>query len=66
MAGRIAFERMTCNSRSKSGVYVRVRVNDAVYPLLECQSGPGKMCPLAEFGNVVKSKLDSAGDFMTR
>ncbi|QRV85050.1 histidine phosphatase family containing protein [Ceratobasidium sp. AG-Ba] len=50
----------------KSGVYVRVRVNDAVYPLLECQNGPGKMCTLADFGRVIKAKVDQAGDFMTR
>lgn len=66
MAGRIAFERMTCTSQSKPGTYVRIRVNDAVYPLKECQGGPGKMCPLAQFGQVVKAKVDKAGDFMTR
>lgn len=66
MAGRIAFERMTCTSQFKSGVYIRIRVNDAVYPLLECQNGPGKMCPLTEFGQIVKAKVDKAGDFMTR
>ncbi|QRW13626.1 histidine phosphatase family containing protein [Ceratobasidium sp. AG-Ba] len=66
MAARIAFERMTCSSKPKSGVYVRVRVNDAVYPLLECQNGPGKMCALADFGRVIKAKVDQAGDFMAR
>ncbi|CAE6448327.1 unnamed protein product [Rhizoctonia solani] len=65
MAGRIAFERMTCASK-KPGVYVRIRVNDAVYPMNECQSGPGKTCPLAQFGQVIKTKVDKAGDFMTR
>ncbi|KAF8669460.1 histidine acid phosphatase family [Rhizoctonia solani] len=65
MAGRIAFERMTCTSK-KPGIYVRIRVNDAVYPMSECQSGPGKTCPLAQFGQVIKAKVDKAGDFMTR
>ncbi|CEL53207.1 hypothetical protein RSOLAG1IB_06173 [Rhizoctonia solani AG-1 IB] len=65
MAGRIAFERMSCTSK-KSGVYVRIRVNDAVYPMNECQSGPGKTCPLAQFGQVIKTKVDKAGDFMAR
>ncbi|CAE6475722.1 unnamed protein product [Rhizoctonia solani] len=64
MAGRIAFERMTCTK--KAGTYVRIRVNDAVYPIPECQSGPGKMCPLAQFGQIVKNKMDKAGDFMSR
>lgn len=62
MAGRVAFERMTC----KAGVYVRVRVNDAVYPLKECRSGPGKMCELKEFGKVIKAKVDKGGDLITR
>lgn len=62
MAGRVVFERMTCGG----GVYVRVRVNDAVYPLRECQSGPGKTCELKEFGKVIKAKVDKAGDLMTR
>ncbi|QRV99140.1 histidine phosphatase family containing protein [Ceratobasidium sp. AG-Ba] len=66
MAARIAFERMTCSSNPKSGLYVRIRVNDAVYPLLECQNGPGKMCALADFGRVIKAKVDQAGDFMAR
>ncbi|KAG8694373.1 PHOsphatase, partial [Ceratobasidium sp. 394] len=66
MAGRIAFERMTCSTKPKSTVHVRVRVNDAVYPLVECQNGPGKMCPLADFGNLVKEKVDKAGDFLKR
>ncbi|CAE6488985.1 unnamed protein product [Rhizoctonia solani] len=65
MAGRIAFERMACTSK-KPGIYVRIRVNDAVYPMSECQSGPGKTCPLAQFGQVIKAKVDKAGDFMTR
>ncbi|EUC55528.1 histidine acid phosphatase, putative [Rhizoctonia solani AG-3 Rhs1AP] len=64
MAGRITFERMTCTK--KDGVYVRIRVNDAVYPMQDCQSGPGKMCPLTQFGQIVKAKVDRAGDFMTR
>lgn len=62
MAGRVAFERMTCDA----GVYVRVRVNNAVYPLKECRSGPGKMCELKEFGKVIKAKVDRAGDVMKR
>ncbi|CAE6495753.1 unnamed protein product [Rhizoctonia solani] len=64
MAGRIAFERMTCTK--KADTYVRIRVNDAVYPIQECQSGPGKMCPLVQFGQIVKNKMDKAGDFMSR
>ncbi|KAJ1301344.1 hypothetical protein OPQ81_003744 [Rhizoctonia solani] len=64
MAGRIVFERMTCTK--KPGVYVRIRVNDAVYPMKECQNGPGRMCPLAQFGQLIKNKVDKAGDFMSR
>ncbi|KAG9085307.1 PHOsphatase [Ceratobasidium sp. UAMH 11750] len=66
MAGRIAFERMTCSTTPKPTVHVRVRVNDAVYPLIECQNGPGKMCPLEDFENIVKKKLDDAGSFLKR
>lgn len=46
-----------------SGVYVRVLLNDVVYPIANCDSGPGASCQLSRYQNIVKDKLAKAGDF---
>ncbi|KAF2187343.1 acid phosphatase PHO12 precursor [Zopfia rhizophila CBS 207.26] len=64
MRGTIGFERLHCASeKAGNGTYLRIRLNDVVYPVAKCQSGPGKSCPLAEYQGLVKSKLNSAGNF---
>lgn len=61
MRGTIGFERLNCGS---SGLFIRIRLNDAVYPVANCASGPGSSCPLASYKSLVQSKLDAAGNLL--
>lgn len=67
MRGTIAFERLSCSassSSSKGSTYVRIRFNDAIYPVSSCQSGPGRSCPLDKYVRLVQEKNSKAGDFV--
>ncbi|KAF1830149.1 phosphoglycerate mutase-like protein [Decorospora gaudefroyi] len=78
MRGTIAFERLFCpliasNTASRSGqsgynstssdAYMRIRINDAVYPVVGCTSGPGSSCPVEQYHSIIGGKLAEAGDF---
>ncbi|ORY02552.1 histidine phosphatase superfamily [Clohesyomyces aquaticus] len=64
MRGTISFERLLCpTQRNRKATYMRVRLNDVVYPVANCQSGPGRSCPLDQYQKLVKAKLAKAGDF---
>lgn len=71
MRGTIAFERLSCpaaakgypTSNSTSEGYMRILLNDVVYPVVKCTSGPGSSCPLSQYQNIIQSKMDAVGDF---
>lgn len=63
MRGTIAFERLNCTSRGKNSVNVRIRLNDAVYPVPSCRSGPGHSCPLDQYTALVAKKREQYGSF---
>ncbi|EAW06805.1 putative histidine acid phosphatase [Aspergillus clavatus NRRL 1] len=63
MRGTIAFERLRCTSQGKDTVNVRIRLNDAVYPVPSCRSGPGKSCPLDQYAELVVKKRKQYGSF---
>lgn len=63
MRGTVGFERLSCSSKGGNEVYVRIRLNNVVYPVSGCQDGPGKSCSLGKYQKIVKSKLKAAGDF---
>ncbi|KAM5349420.1 hypothetical protein ACJ41O_005925 [Fusarium nematophilum] len=63
MRGTIAFERLNCPVKNKSKTFVRIRLNDAVYPLPSCQDGPGKSCAVKKYAKYVKDKLKKQGSF---
>lgn len=46
--------------------FVRILLNDAVYPVPSCQGGPGKSCLLSKYAETVKGKLESVGDLKER
>ncbi|TGO57248.1 hypothetical protein BOTNAR_0205g00140 [Botryotinia narcissicola] len=54
------------SSVSTNATYVRILLNDAVYPVHSCRSGPGSSCLLSEYSKLIKSKIDAAGDIPTR
>lgn len=72
MRGTVAFERLSCagsashgygNDNTASTAYMRIRLNDVVYPVANCTSGPGSSCPLLQYQDIIKSKLAAAGSF---
>ncbi|KAG9524333.1 phosphoglycerate mutase-like protein, partial [Aureobasidium melanogenum] len=60
MRGTINFERLTCSNQK----YVRITLNDAVYPVPSCQNGPGKSCPLESYAALIAQKSQSQGSFV--
>ena len=73
MRGTVAFERLSCTAASgqgygqasQGGTYVRIRLNDVVYPVVGCKNGPGSSCPLSQYQQIVQKKADEAGEFKT-
>jgi acid phosphatase len=68
MRGTIGFERLTCTGNQKrnqkSGQFIRVVLNDVVYPVVGCDSGPGRSCPLENYAQIVAQKQNQAGSFV--
>ncbi|KAL6886766.1 histidine acid phosphatase [Trichoderma evansii] len=62
MRGTITFERLTCDGAD--GPYVRILLNDAIYPVVGCDSGPGRSCPLAQYQEIVANKQNKSGNFV--
>ncbi|KPM42070.1 hypothetical protein AK830_g4473 [Neonectria ditissima] len=68
MRGTIAFERLNCEASrtstgSKNGTYIRIRLNDQVYPIPTCRNGPGYSCLLSKYVQYVEEKYVSQGDW---
>ncbi|KAI2641902.1 histidine acid phosphatase [Hypomontagnella submonticulosa] len=77
MRGTIAFERLNClvkrsttttfnSSRpAMNETYIRIRLNDAVYPVPSCKDGPGLTCKLSDYAQYIADKYASEGDWIT-
>ncbi|KAM0424308.1 hypothetical protein ACHAPT_010454 [Fusarium lateritium] len=70
MRGTIAFERLSCKVRyntrkptNKNDTFIRVRINDAVYPVPSCQDGPGKSCSVKKYATYLEKRLKKDGNF---
>ena len=61
MRGTTAFEVMDCDGNDEP--YLRILLNDAVYPISGCQNGPGKSCILSDYISLIDKKIEKAGDF---
>ncbi len=55
--------RTTSTLKTRNETFIRLRLNDAVYPLPSCQSGPGKSCPMAEYAAYVADKYAAQGNW---
>lgn len=68
MRGTVAFETLNCQvgsgRRSTKKTYIRVLFNDAVYPIANCHSGPGKSCLLSDYLVLIKKKSKAAGNWI--
>lgn len=71
MRGTVAFERLSCPAPSNRGAtvnstseaYMRIRLNEVVYPIVNCTSGPGSSCLLSQYQSIIKNKIAAVGDF---
>ncbi|UZP38714.1 hypothetical protein NXS19_006530 [Fusarium pseudograminearum] len=65
MRGTIAFERLTCaTKKGRPGQkYMRILINDVVYPVPSCKDGPGRSCSLAKYAKITKDRLKKNGNF---
>ncbi|CAI6336199.1 unnamed protein product [Periconia digitata] len=78
MRGTISFERLSCaapasnsttytsstnNTTPGTETYIRLLLNDVVYPVANCADGPGSSCALTEYQSIVQGKMDAVGDF---
>jgi acid phosphatase len=62
MRGTVAFERLNCADK----LYIRILLNDVVYPVPGCKDGPGNSCLLSKYVALVKSKMSAAGNLVER
>ncbi|EKG22508.1 Histidine phosphatase superfamily clade-2 [Macrophomina phaseolina MS6] len=60
MRGTVGFERLNCGS---TGTFLRVKLNDVVYPVSGCDGGPGRSCELEAYGELIERKLEAVGGF---
>ncbi|OAK98246.1 phosphoglycerate mutase-like protein [Phaeosphaeriaceae sp. SRC1lsM3a] len=65
MGGRIIFELLSCHGTvtSRPEKFVRLNINDGITAFPDCQSGPGKSCPLGQFAERTKKKGEQVGEF---
>ncbi|KAF8859661.1 phosphoglycerate mutase-like protein, partial [Acephala macrosclerotiorum] len=56
----------TSTPTSGNSTYIRILLNDAVYPVPSCQDGPGSSCLMSEYVALIKAKVEAAGDLVTR
>lgn len=56
--------KLSNHSTTPAGTYIRILLNEAVYPVPSCQSGPGRSCPLDEYVAYVHNKVAQEGDWM--
>ncbi|KAF1979613.1 acid phosphatase PHO12 precursor [Bimuria novae-zelandiae CBS 107.79] len=56
-------KRPDTSTTALSSAYIRILLNDVVYPVANCDSGPGASCPLSQYQEIVKSKLDKTSSF---
>jgi acid phosphatase len=78
MRGTVQFERLTCSAsatnmngtsidvRAGTKKYVRILLNNAVYPVVGCADGPGASCQLKDYADIVNKKMKAAGTLKKR
>ncbi|KAH8881527.1 histidine acid phosphatase [Thozetella sp. PMI_491] len=50
---------------SYNATYLRIRLNDAVYPVPSCKNGPGSSCLLSDYADYVAKKYAVQGNWAT-
>ncbi|KAI0598002.1 histidine acid phosphatase [Biscogniauxia sp. FL1348] len=52
-------------SGASNTTYIRIRLNDAVYPLPSCKNGPGSSCPLSDYASYITKKYAAEGNWIS-
>ncbi|CZT06049.1 related to 3-phytase B precursor [Rhynchosporium graminicola] len=47
-------------------VFIRILLNDAVYPVPSCQDGPGRTCGMNAYVDFLAKKMEKAGNLLER
>lgn len=55
--------RFTNSTSSANATYIRIKLNDAVYPLPSCQDGPGRSCLLSDYADYISDKYAAEGNW---
>jgi hypothetical protein len=50
------------NTTTFEETFMRIRINEVVYPVVDCNSGPGSSCPLSRYQSIIRAKRVQAGD----
>ncbi|KKA27887.1 hypothetical protein TD95_004269 [Thielaviopsis punctulata] len=53
------------DDESHEEVFMRIKLNDAVYPLPSCKSGPGASCKFSDYQKYVADKYAAQGNWVT-
>lgn len=61
--GHVGIEKLTCERGIGDGEYIRVIANSSPRPIPACQSGPGASCPMDEFEELIRTGMETYGDF---
>ncbi len=51
------------SSSTRNETFVRIRLNDAVYPLPSCKDGPGSSCRLSDYAAYIAKKYAAQGSW---
>lgn len=65
MGARFAIEKLSCKNATDPAVkedFIRMTINDAVFPHDKCTTGPGFSCPMEDFIEITQSRYPSAID----
>ena len=54
------------STSSGNQTYIRIMLNDAVYPVPSCQNGPGKSCLMSDYVAYLGEKIEAAGNLHDR
>lgn len=78
MRGTVALERLNCvvegsapsnmshhvsDHAATSQTYIRILLNDVVYPVSACHDGPGGSCLLSQYADLIKTKYAKTGNW---
>jgi hypothetical protein len=56
--------RSSSTSGTRNETFIRIRLNDAVYPVPSCKDGPGSSCRLTDYARYIADKYAAQGNWV--